>query len=39
MVEEDQWYIMIGQERQVPMTVHDVRYLLTRRTVDSGTLV
>jgi hypothetical protein len=39
MVEEDQWYIMIGQERQVPMTVHDVRYLLTRPTVDSGTFV
>jgi len=36
---ENQWYILIGQERQGPMSVHDVRYLLTRRNIDGGTLV
>lgn len=37
--EENQWYILIGQERQGPMSTHDVRYLLTRRRIDGGTLV
>ena len=36
---ENQWYILIGQERQGPMSVHDVRYLVARRTIDGGTLV
>ncbi|HAA74861.1 TPA: hypothetical protein DCE37_07070 [Candidatus Latescibacteria bacterium] len=36
---ENQWFILIGQERQGPMSAHDVRYLLTRRSIDGGTLV
>ena len=36
---ENQWYILIGQERQGPMSATDVRYLLTRRSIDAGTLV
>jgi HEAT repeat protein len=36
---ENQWYILIGQERQGPMSVQDVRYLVTRRNIDGGTLV
>jgi HEAT repeat protein len=36
---DNEWFILIGQERQGPMSVHDVRYLLTRRTIDGGTLV
>lgn len=36
---EDQWFILIGQERQGPLSAHDVRYLLTRRNIDGGTLI
>jgi hypothetical protein len=36
---EEQWYLLIGQERQGPISVHDVRYLVSRKTIDGGTLV
>ena len=30
---------MIGQERQGPMSTDDVRFLLTRKNIDGGTLI
>ena len=37
--EELPWFIMIGQDRQGPMTPDDVRYLLNRKRIDGGTLI
>lgn len=37
--EEATWFIMIGQERQGPMSTHDVKYLLSRKRIDGGTLI
>ncbi|MBK34349.1 MAG: hypothetical protein CME26_02325 [Gemmatimonadetes bacterium] len=37
--EEQPWFIMIGQERQGPMSENDVKYLLGRKRIDGGTLI
>lgn len=36
---DNQWFIMIGQERQGPMSTDDVRFLLSRKNIDGGTLI
>ena len=36
---DNQWFVMIGQERQGPMSTDDVRFLLTRKNIDGGTLI
>ncbi len=37
--EEQPWFIMIGGERQGPLSADDIRYLLGRKRIDGGTLV
>ena len=37
--EELPWFIIIGQDRQGPLTPDDVRYLLNRKRIDGGTLI
>jgi tetratricopeptide (TPR) repeat protein len=37
--EQPPWFIVIGQDRQGPMSADDVKYLLGRKRIDGGTLI
>ncbi len=36
---DNQWYILMGQERQGPLSTHDIRFLISRKKIDGGTLI